>query len=46
VATPDSTVVVRATINLSGLRRGHVATVDPADPWVARLLIRQILVPV
>lgn len=42
---PD-TVVVRATVNLPGLRVGSVVRVDSADPYIAGLIAATYLVPV
>lgn len=38
-------VEVRATVNMRGLSRGQVTTVDPTDPTIAMLLKRQAIVP-
>lgn len=38
-------IEVRATINLPGLRCGHVASVDPSVPYVRDCLAQQYLVP-
>ena len=47
VKSPDDTLIVaRATVNLSGLRAGQVALVDPSQPYIAALLQAQRLVEV
>lgn len=38
-------IVVRATVNLPGLRAGAYEVVDPTDPYVAGLLAATYLVP-
>lgn len=42
--TPD--LLVEATVNLPGLRRGERAHVDPALPYIADCLARELVVPV
>lgn len=39
-------ILVQATVNLSGLRFGQVARVDPTDPQIAQLLAKEFLVPI
>jgi hypothetical protein len=39
--TPEdtsATIEARATVNLSGLRAGETALVDPSQPYIAELL--------
>lgn len=38
-------LAVRATVNLSGLRAGETALVDPASPYIRALLQARRLVP-
>lgn len=39
-------LLVRAAVNLPGLRLGWEAPVDPNDPYIARLIVAGLLVPV
>lgn len=39
-------IVARATVALPGLGVGQEATVDPANPYIARCLTESYLVPV
>lgn len=45
MATAESLVVVRVTVNVGDLRVGDVVTVDTADAYMRTLLTRKILVP-
>lgn len=38
-------IEARATINLSGIRAGKTALVDPNDPYIARCIANGFLVP-
>lgn len=38
-------IIVRATVNLPGLRAGAYELVDPHDPYIAGLLKATFLVP-
>lgn len=40
----EGKVLVRATVNLAGLRRGEYALVDPLDPYMRGVLRSQKLV--
>ena len=40
-----SMILVRATVNIQGLRCGEVATVDDSIPYIAHALATQALVP-
>lgn len=35
---PGDLILVRATVNLHGLRAGRLAWVDPTDEWIAEQL--------
>lgn len=41
----DGLILVRATVNLARLPAGREAWVDPADPYIAALIRRGLLVP-
>lgn len=36
--TPGDLILVRATVNLHGLRAGRLAWVDPKEEWIAEAL--------
>lgn len=39
-------ILVRATVNLPGLKVGQFANVDPDDPYIADCLRTELVVPV
>lgn len=45
-AATDGLLIVRATVNLAGLRAGETALVDPRQPYIASCLARELIVPV
>lgn len=45
-ATEGGLISARATVSLPGLGVGQEATVDPANPYIARCLEQSFLVPV
>lgn len=42
--TPEGLLLIRATINLPGLRRGEQALVDPEEEYIAECLASGVIV--